>query len=425
MILDDLAQVIYAPVTAFKRIIENPKYLGAFIVLILFIGLMFGFEYVQFAKTRLENTSPSIGTLAQYTNATLWTNSTSTSLTNNYSDYINYTVYVTPNAYYNLFTNYTNTPGPSSLEIDAPDATNESATLENLFNVNCAADGFLNLSMTIKLVSPQTVPQSAALTLYSLNDSNYYTYQLTNALSSTSEIGVWQNLTIPLGPQSQGWSVSGTPNWGNITAIKLDFTYPSPSNITIRIGALFFRGQYESPLTTEGLTASASFVEAFSLQFIFTWLLLTGLIYLLFKGLKASITWKPLFVSVAFAMLVMVIRALIGFLASFTLGTIYFPYDVFIGSAPTILGVLSYPSQAVGLLSSQSQTAVNAVFSATAFISNLTLALFAIAYVWLGFLCTIIIGQINPAFSMTKKIGIAGISVGVTIFLLLIFSIPI
>jgi hypothetical protein len=32
LILNDLAQVLYAPQKAFKKIVENPKYLGAILV---------------------------------------------------------------------------------------------------------------------------------------------------------------------------------------------------------------------------------------------------------------------------------------------------------------------------------------------------------------------------------------------------------
>ena len=60
MILDDIPQVVYAPVKAFKKIIENPKYLGAIIILLLFIGVQIGYEYVQFSKTYTENTSPAV-----------------------------------------------------------------------------------------------------------------------------------------------------------------------------------------------------------------------------------------------------------------------------------------------------------------------------------------------------------------------------
>ena len=64
MILEDIAKVVYAPASAFKKIIENPKYLGAIIILLLFIGLQMGYDYTQFSKTYTENTSPAIGQLS-------------------------------------------------------------------------------------------------------------------------------------------------------------------------------------------------------------------------------------------------------------------------------------------------------------------------------------------------------------------------
>ena len=60
MILNDLAEVIYAPAKAFKKIVENPKYIGAILVLILFVGLAMGFEFVQFSKIYTENTMPQV-----------------------------------------------------------------------------------------------------------------------------------------------------------------------------------------------------------------------------------------------------------------------------------------------------------------------------------------------------------------------------
>jgi len=50
LILEDIAKIVYAPVKAFKQIVENPKYLGALIILLLFIGLQVGYEYAQFSK---------------------------------------------------------------------------------------------------------------------------------------------------------------------------------------------------------------------------------------------------------------------------------------------------------------------------------------------------------------------------------------
>ena len=161
--------------------------------------------------------------------------------------------------------------------------------LSNAFNVDCSApSGFQNLSMTIKQVQPQVAPQSATLTLYSLSDSNYYKYDLTSSLSNASAIGLWNNLTIPVGPNAQGWTSSGSPSWGNVTALQLNFNYPANSNITIRIGALFFRGQYQTPIQYNSTGLLLQFLQAFSLQFILGWFLLTGLIYLFFKGLKSQ-----------------------------------------------------------------------------------------------------------------------------------------
>ncbi|MGD0450974.1 MAG: hypothetical protein ABSA79_07990 [Candidatus Bathyarchaeia archaeon] len=425
MILDDIARVIYAPATAFKKIIENPKYLGAIIILLLFIGLQMGYAYAQFSKTYTENTSPAIGQLSDYINATaamssepnstLWRASAGVTISNNFDDYFNYSVYVPAIiGNYSLF-------GNSSLEIDANNASAVSAALSNAFNVSCAAGGFENLSMTLKQVQPQIVPTSATITLYSVADSNYYTYDLTSLMSNSSDINQWNNLTIPVGPSAQGWAVGGAPSWGNITALKLDFNYPSGSNFVIRIGALFFHGEYQTFIQTYGPNALLSFLEAFSLQFIFSWLLLTGLIYLFFKGLKANITWKPLFVAVVFALFVMVIRSVVNIAVAFTLPTVYYPFDVSLGVTSNPYGAIYVPVQAAVTYTAQSQAVLNNIVAVTSGFDFVVEAMFLVSYVWLGALCTIIVGTLQPEFSMMKRILIAAVSVAVTWFVLVLF----
>ncbi len=421
MIFNDIVEVLYAPKRAFKRIIENPKYLGALIILLLFIGVEIGFEYVQFSRTYSENTSPAINQLPMYSNATLWRTSSDVALSNNYNDFFNYSVYVAafsvppsdPQGYYSLF-------GNSSLAINANNTKSVSAALGNVFNLNCNTGGFQNISTTIKLVSPQTTPQNADLVLYSLSDSNFYTYNLTSLLSNNTAISLWQNLTIPVGPNAQGWSSSGTPTWSNVTSLKLDFNYATPSNVTIHIGALFFRGQYETPIQLGITDFLIGFLERFSLQFLFSWFLLTALIYIFFKGFKANVVWKPLFIAVVFALFVMVIRALINLGGALTLPNVYYPFDVSPGATINVFGAISYPANAAGVLSMMSQSAVSIINSATSSIVFVTLAAFAIGYVWLGAVCTVIVGTLNPVFSMTKRIIISAVSVGVTILLLLL-----
>ena len=420
MIIDDIAKVVYAPQKAFKQLIENPKYLGALLILLLFVGIQVGYEYAQFSKTYTEQTAPTVDQLSAYTNATLWNSSSNVALSNN-NDYFNYSVYVAalgttatdPQGYYSLF-------GNSSLEIDAVNTNNISAALGDAFNVDCSATGFQNLSMTIKMVQPQIAPQSAALTLYSLNDSNFYKYDLTSSLSNTTAIGLWQNLTIPVGTSAQGWTSGGAPTWGNVTALKLDFTYSANSNVTIRIGALFFRGQYQTPIEYNNTGLLLQFLQVFSLQFIFSWFLLTGLIYLFFKGLKTNVSWKPLFIALAFAMFVMVIRALVNLVAALALPAVYYPFDLSLGVRFDAFGSIFYPPEAVGTLSAQSQAIFSSVDSLTSAFRFVTSGIFYVAYVWLGALCTVIVGTLKPEFSMVKRIVISGVSIAVTILLLLL-----
>jgi len=421
LILEDIAQVVYAPAKAFKKIIENPKYLGAAIVLLLFIAVALGFEFVQFSKTYTENTTPTVDQLATFLNSTSWVTGSNVALTNNFNDPFNYSVYVaalttapTDSAgYYNLF-------GNSSLEMDASGTNNVAAALSNVFNVDCSApSGFQNLSMTIRLVQPAVAPQKATLTLYSLNDSNFFQYDLTSLLSNTSEIGVWNNLTIPVG-LSQGWTSGGSPSWSNVTALQLTFNYAANSNVTLRVGALFFRGQYQTPAQTNSVGLLLQFLQAYALQFVLSWFLLTGFIYLFFKGLKASVVWKPLFIALAFALFVMVIRYLVSIAAAATLPTVYYPYDVSLGVRFDSYGAVYYPSQAASVLTTQSQAIFNSINSATANFRFVVSAVFVASYVWLGALCTIIIGTLKPAFSLIKRMLIAAVSIAATILLLLL-----
>ncbi len=249
MFIDDILKVIYAPQKAFKSILANPKYLGALIVLILFIGLQVGYEYSQFSKTYTEQTTPSIDKLATFTNATLtgndnnttvWRSSSNVALTNN-NDFFNYSIYVAgfllpptdSNAYYMLF-------GNSSLEMSANNTNTLASALDivsvlssindtlviqkatplSSLTVDCSPNAFQNLSMTLKQVQPQVAPQNATVTLYSHGDTDYYVYDLTSQLSNTSTIGQWTNLILTLGPNAEGWTSNGSPNMEQHNIIK-------------------------------------------------------------------------------------------------------------------------------------------------------------------------------------------------------------
>lgn len=403
----------------FKKVVANPKYLGVFIVLLLFIGLQIGFVFAQFSKTELEQTHPVAGIIQTFTNATSWTAGSNVNLTNNFDDYYNNTAFIAnlqrpptdPLGYYMLFGNF-------SLQMDASDTNTVSATLFNTSNVDCSANGFRNLSINLKLVQPQSAPQSTTLTLYSHSDANYYTYDLTNDLAGASAVNQWGNLTIPVGPDAEGWSETGNPQWDNITSLTLQFTYADSQDVTIRVGALFFRGLYMTPMEYDSTGLLLQFLQVYAFNFIFTWLLMAVLLYLLCRALKNPVLWKPVFVAVGFALVIMVVRAVINIAATATIPTIYYPFDVTFGTLFDPLVTLYYPQEAVGALLPQSQASIAVANSSLAIFKGIITTMFVVSYVWLGALGAFILKALKPEFTTVKCVAISAVSVGITILAL-------
>lgn len=427
MIGTDLLQVLYSPRKAFKRIIENPKYLGAIIVVVLFIGLQIGFEYIQFSQTYTEQTQPQINYLSDYTNASsgYWISGSNVNITNNFNDYFNYTIYTAYGYYPNLF-------GNNSLQISGVNTNNVQAALTNIFSRNlndgsiatssadCSEVGFQNISMTVKMVEPQSAPKNATLTLYSLSDTNYYQYDLTSSLSNLAS-GQWSNLTIPVGKSASGWKTIGSPSWTNITSLTLGANYPENSNVTIRVGALFFRGQYQTPIQQDANGVLLNFLQRFSLQILFSWFLITGLIYLLLKLIKTNINWKPLFIATGFALLVMVIRALVNIIATLTLPALYYTFDLLPGVGLTPWGTTFYSSQAAGTLFAESQAAITNIGALSSTFNLATAGIFILSYVWLGALASLILAAMIPELSTPKRTAISAVSIIATVLVLIFF----
>jgi hypothetical protein len=416
LILTDLAQIIYAPQKVFKKIVANPKYAAAIIVLVLFIGLQMGYQYAQLAKTSVETTSPPAGLFHDYVNATsgTWMGSEGVTFTD-VRDHLNYTIYVSNYGYYpDLF-------GNSSLQIKAENQQSISAAIANAFNIDCSASGFQNLSMIMKLVYPSSVtPQNAQLTLYSLNDNDFYTYDLTSEVSDPSLIGQWNNITVPIGPEASAWTENGNPTWANITSLKLDLSYPDSQNITIRLSALFFRGDYMSLAENDPTVIVFSSLQSVSLQFLVMWLLTAAIIYLVLKGLKVEMVWKPIFVAVGAALIVLVIRAALGIvLVAATLPQIYYPYDLSVGLAFNPYGTVAFPMQATDTLTPEALAAFNNIEALTATFRAASLFLFGVCYAWFGILCVFIVDAIKPELTLPKKILAASVAVIITLIVLI------
>jgi hypothetical protein len=314
LVAKDILRVFYAPHKVFKDVIQNPKYWGPFILLLIFVLAQVGSSYVVASRSYIEQTMPVGDKGDVWTeNAALWQAGPSVSIRNNTADFINSTLYY----------------GSTSIEFAASNASNVWMELNSLDGaVNCGADGFKNVSLRVKLLAPDVKPENVSIYLYSLSGSNFY-YDLTQTFSS-SDVNVWNNITLTVG--SGDWLSSDNPSWENITGLKMEFTWPSNSSITLRIDGLFFRGKFQDPFERYGSSYIATSALNAITPFLFEWLLLTGLMYLLIKGLKGNVVWRPLMVAVGFALVTLVIQALILAVVYTSLPSLFYPLEVLAGT---------------------------------------------------------------------------------------------
>ncbi|MCX8150347.1 MAG: hypothetical protein N3D85_02435 [Candidatus Bathyarchaeota archaeon] len=414
MFATDIIKMVYSPRSTFKKIIENPKYWGALLVLLLFVGLQVAFDYAQQSKTYFEQTAPNVGLIYNWnSNTTLWSANSGVTVSNNYEDFINQTIYVGPPyyVYYSVF-------GNSSLQFDAANSNLVSVTLETS-NVDCGPTGFQNLTLLIKIVQPQSNPQKLTLTLFTLNNSDsYFQQDLTSAFLGTS--GIWNNLTIPVGTNTQMWQSIGNPSWSNITRVKLDFEFSTNTSVTINVGGLFFRSKYITSPQIDGGTVILNAAYTYGTQFIFEWIILTAIVYILIKLFKGSLIWKPLFIAIGSALAVLLIRSLIFLAATPLLPNVYYPYELAYGVSYSLFGTMAYPATQVSILSSPNLAVYNHIVETTLAFQAITEFAAIAIYAWLSGLIMIIISSMLPEFSLVKRMAVAVIGIVITMLLLII-----
>jgi len=380
LVVKDILRVLYAPHKVFKDIIQNPKYWGPFILLLIFVLAQVGSSYVVASRSYIEQTMPVGDQGDVWTeNAALWQAGPSVTIRNNTVDFINSTLYY----------------GGTSIEFAASNASNVWMELNSLDgSVNCGADGFKNVSLRVKLVAPDVKPENVSLYLYSLSDSNFY-YDLTQAFSS-SAVNVWNNITLPVG--SGDWQSNSTyATWENITGLKMKFTWPSNSSITLRIDGLFFRGKFQDPFELYGISYIASSAMNAIAPFLFEWLLLTGIMYLLIKGLKGNVVWRPLMVAVGFALVTLVIQALILAVVYTSLPSLFYPLEVLAGT----LG--------------EFEVAYQVILDEIAFVTLVGGIIQSVVYVWVIALGTFIVRAITGDEKIAEQVSMGKVASDTTI----------
>lgn len=288
----DTFKVIYSPFKAFKEIIENPKYVGPILIMILFVMANMGFVYVVVSKTYVEQTLPTASQLDEWTeNRTLWTPTPKV----NYDDCINGTYY-----------------GNRSIEFSIVNGTLIWMQLNGIEPVNCSGvEGYKNMSFRIKLICLTTTKlENASLFLYS-SSADYFHYDLTNHLTPFNNT-IWNNVTIPTGPESKPWWEGTTQaDWSNITRLRFEFQLPENTDMTVRIDGLFFRGFFKSELENAPIYMFNYLLFAF-VQFTIKWGILSGMLYIMSKAFGNKPVWRLLVILVGFASITLFVQAVIN-----------------------------------------------------------------------------------------------------------------
>jgi hypothetical protein len=395
-VVSDILKVIYAPHKAFKQILQNPKYLGVLVLLVIFVAVQVGSSYVIASKSYLEQTIPTGVEGDVWTeNAASWQANSGVTISNNTIDYINSTA---------LYLGGPSFFGSGSVEFAA---SNTSVVRMELISLNADeqvnSESFKNLSFRLKIVSPNSGLSNVSLFLSSLNASSFH-YDLTEIFSSNTTDS-WNNLTVPLG--SGAWSSSGSDaTWENITGLKMEFVWATSSNIDMRLDGLFFRGNYDTPINlygTETYLAQAA-INGIA-PFVFEWIVLTAVLFIVIKVLKGNATWKSIMVAVGFALIVLVIQSVV-------LLAVY-------GSLPNLF----YPLELLANVPGERSIAPVATLEAIDSANLLSSIVQVVVWLWLAGLGTFITHEATglkadvPPFGWLKSIAVSGVSLLLTILI--------
>ncbi len=374
MSASEILKVIYSPRKAFNEIIQNPKYLGPLLIVVLVIAANVGFTYTAISKTDVEQILPNGSKFDEWTeNSTLWTSNTAVSESD---DHVNGSLY-----------------GDKSIEFSMNDSSQVLAQLNGVGSVNCSSpDGFSELSFRIKWTSPPAEPGNVTLYLLSGDSSDYFYHDLTENISTPN---IWNNMTVQL--VAEGWSAS-SPNadWSTITGLKFQFTWSGGSNVNLLIDGLFFHGPFKSLLESAGTSYLANYAIMAAMQFVITWVLLSGLIYIITKGLGGTLVWRPLLIVVGFILVTLFIQAAINVAAYSTLPTIRYPFRLIAG------------------VSGEGQDAYDTILDQTWLVSEIARFTQIGVHVWIVALCSMAV-RILAAFSWTKSILVGAVAYVATI----------
>jgi hypothetical protein len=371
-------KVLYSPRKTLKEVIQNPRYIGPLLIMLLLIAVNVASTYAVLSKEYYEQILPSGTTLDEWTeNSTFWTSNANITES---SDAINGSIY-----------------GNVSIAFSVQNSSQVWMQLNGIGTVDCSVpNGFNLLSFRIKWTSP-VKSENVTIQMFSLNSSSDYFYSDLTDTFSNATYNIWNNVTILL--DSSEWSGSSrNADWGNVTGLQLQFTWAGNSNVTLLVDGMFFHGPFKSLLETGGASYLLDYGVSGVFQFVITWILLAGLIYVLVRVFKGKIVWKPALIAVGFILMTMFVGALINGIGYSTLPTIRFPFEL------------------IGGVQGEGTAALNTISSQTWLVTQIGTVAELLVWAWTAALASLVVRAVTE-FSWAKSVAIAIMAYLITILI--------
>ena len=288
-------EVLYSPVKAFKKIVEKPDLKGVALVLVLVISSMIVVEYVAASKFLIETRAPDDESWTE--SETFWASDNDLLLDN--ADF---------------------KAGNYSVRSSVSNGTSVSMKITDVGPFDCLEDtGYRNLFFWVKWIHGDgSFPSDeATLLLFSGSPSNYFERDLSGLMPSSS--GEWSNVTVPLGPESQGWSAINS-NWENITGLEFRSAWLTSSNLTMKIDDLYLQ-KYVSPLESGAFGgAILPVLMSAAVSFSMNWILWAGILLMIAKVFREDMgPWTSFFVIIGYVFVASAVYTLVSALSLSTL----------------------------------------------------------------------------------------------------------
>jgi len=295
----EILEVIYSPVKAFKKIIEKPNFKGVAIVLLLVIASAIAVQYVASSKQFLESRLPEDENWTEELfNQHVWTSNGELSR--------DVTVYQVGNS--SIKSTVTNSSIWLKLTAIEPINCSEGTEYTELFF-------WMNWTN-----NAGASPVSGNIRLFSGSENSYFEGDILSLLGSNNE---WTNATVNIG-SSQGWESTNAPNWENITGVELELVWTNSADLNVNVDGLIFRTFATS------IETGTFYIELISviIQAGMTWVVWGGLLIIVAKLFSEDLgKWNVFFIIIGYVFIVTVITNIITAIVATTLPDLTYVLD--------------------------------------------------------------------------------------------------